>query len=95
MGNFLPIVLIMGLFFLMIYFLMIRPMRQREKRHDYLVDSLEKGDSVITAGGMYGTIESMNEDTVILKVESGATVRVTKGAVLKMEGEEDERPQSI
>lgn len=88
MGNFFPLVVIVGLFFLMIYFLMIRPMRQREKRHDYLVDGLERGDSVITAGGMYGTIESMDENSVILKVESGATVRVTKGAVLKMEEDE-------
>lgn len=90
MGSFFPLVVIVGLFFLMIYFLMIRPMRQREKRHDYLVDGLERGDSVITAGGMYGTIESMDENSVILKVESGATVRVTKGAVLKMEEDEQQ-----
>ncbi len=95
MGSFLPLVIILGLFFLMIYFLMIRPMRQRERRHDYLVDTLEKGDSVITAGGMYGTIESMDEVSVILKVESGARVRVTKGAVLRMEEEEDGQPQAI
>lgn len=88
MGSFLPLIIITGLFFLMIYFLMIRPMRQREKRHDYLVDSLKRGDSVITAGGMYGTIESINEDSVILKVESGATVRVTKSAVLTREEDE-------
>ncbi len=95
MGSFLPLVIILGLFFLMIYFLMIRPMRQRERRHDYLVDGLEKGDGVITAGGMYGTIESMDENSVILKVESGATVRVTKGAVLRMEEEEDEQQPGI
>lgn len=88
MGSFLPLIIITGLFFLMIYFLMIRPMRQREKRHDYLVDSLKRGDTVITAGGMYGTIESINEDSVILKVESGATVRVTKSAVLTREEDE-------
>ena len=95
MGAFLPLVIILGLFFLMVYFLMIRPMRQRERKHDYLVDSLERGDGVITAGGMYGTIESIDEDSVVLKVESGATVRVTKGAVLKMEGEDDAQPQEI
>ncbi len=88
MSSFLPFVVIIGFFFLMVYFLMIRPMRQRERRHDYLVDSLERGDSVITAGGMYGKIESMDQDSVILKVESGATVRVTKGAVLKREEDE-------
>lgn len=88
MGSFLPLIIITGLFFLMIYFLMIRPMRQRERRHDYLVNSLERGDTVITAGGMYGTIESINEDSVILKVESGATVRVTKSAVLTREEDE-------
>ncbi|MDH5466782.1 MAG: preprotein translocase subunit YajC [Candidatus Aminicenantes bacterium] len=87
MQGYLPLLIVLGLFLAMIYFLMIRPIKQREKKHDYLVDHMEEGDVVITAGGMFGEIVSMDEHTVVLKVESGATVRVTKGAVIKMEHE--------
>lgn len=73
---------------LMSYFLMVRPLRQRERRHDRLVVELEKGDIVITAGGIYGKVESIDEDSVVLKVESGATIRVTKGGIVSRPGEE-------
>lgn len=81
----LTMIAIAVLFTLMIYFFTIRPIRQREKQHDQMVDALEKGDTVITAGGMYGTIEKIDEDSVVLKVESGTTIRVTKGGVIKRE----------
>lgn len=77
-----PLIVMLALFVGMVYFLMIRPVRQRERKHDALVDELEKGDIVITAGGMYGQVERIDEDSIILKVESGATVRVTKGGIL-------------
>lgn len=72
------IVLIFGIS----YFFMIRPIRQREKKHDQMVEELQKGDLVITAGGIYGEIDSIDEDTVVLKVESGAKIRVTKGGII-------------
>lgn len=68
------LVLIFGLF----YFTMIRPQRRRQKQHEAMVQELKKGDRVITAGGIYGTIESLSEDSVVLKVESGATIRVAR-----------------
>ena len=77
------LVLMLALVFGMFYFLMVRPMRQRERTHDRMVDELESGDTVITAGGLYGEVESMDEDSLILKVGSGAKIRVTKGGVLK------------
>ena len=85
--SFAPLIIILGLMLGMFYFLMIRPMRQREKKHDEMVIELEKGDIVITAGGIYGQVDRIDEDSVILKVESGATVRVTKGGVLRKQDE--------
>ncbi len=82
MGSLTPFIIVLVLLFGMFYFLMIRPMRQREKKHDELVEELQRGDKVVTAGGMYGQVESIDEDSVVLKVESGATIRVTKGGVL-------------
>jgi len=81
-GSIVPLIIILVLIVGIFYFLMIRPMRQREKKHDEMVEELQKGDMVITAGGIYGQVESVSEDSVVLRVESGATIRVTKGGVL-------------
>ncbi len=76
----------MVLIFGLMYFVMIRPQRKKQKEHQQLIDELKRGDRVVTAGGIHGAIESISEDTVIMKVESGATMRVAKGSVsLKQE----------
>jgi len=97
MNPFLFLGLMVGGFMLLIYFLMIRPMTKREKQHDTMVEELQTGDTIITAGGMYGTVETIDKDSVVLKVESGALIRVTKGGVLKRDlwqQADDWRPDS-
>jgi preprotein translocase subunit YajC len=84
MASYVPLIIILVAMVAMVYFLMIRPLRNREKQHDRMVMQLEKGDTVITAGGMYGKVEDIDEGTVVLIVESGAKVRVTKGAIMKI-----------
>jgi preprotein translocase subunit YajC len=68
--------------FALFYFVMIRPQRRRQKQHEELMQGLQKGDRVMTAGGIYGTIESLSDDSVVIKVESGATLRVARGSVV-------------
>ena len=68
------LVFIFGLF----YFLLIRPQRRRQKEHQELVAGLGKGDRVITVGGIYGQIESLGEESIVLIVESGAMLRVAR-----------------
>jgi len=60
---------------------MIRPQRKRQKEHETMMQGLQKGDRVVTAGGIYGTIESLSEDSVVIKVEGGTTLRVARGSV--------------
>ena len=67
--------------FAMFYFVMVRPQRKRQKEHETMTRELQKGDRVITAGGIYGTIESLSDDSIVIKVESGATMRVARGSV--------------
>lgn len=71
------VVLMIGIF----YFLLIRPQRKRQKQHQELMQELRNGDRVITTGGIYGRIESLSEDSVILKIESGSTIRVARGSI--------------
>jgi len=75
------IIIFLVLIFAMFYFLMIRPQRKRQKEQRELMAGLQKGDKVITVGGVYGVIESVSEDSVVIKVESGATMRVARGSI--------------
>ena len=75
--------------FAVMYFLMIRPRQKQQKQHEAMMQELRPGDRVIIAGGIYGQIESLSEDTAILKIESGATMKVARSSILgKQEVEE-------
>ena len=74
------IIFLVAIFGLM-YLVLIRPHRKGQKEHQQLVEELNRGDRVVTAGGIYGVIESISEDSVVIKVESGATMRVAKNSV--------------
>jgi preprotein translocase subunit YajC len=75
--------------FAVMYLLMIRPRQKQQKQHEAMMQELRPGDKVIIAGGIYGQIESISEDTAILRIESGATMKVARGSILgKQEVEE-------
>jgi len=75
------IVFLIAIFAIM-YFLMIRPRQKQQREHDEMTRELRPGDRVIIAGGIYGEIESLGDDTLILKLESGATMKVSRGSIL-------------
>jgi preprotein translocase subunit YajC len=77
-----PMIFFLALMAAAIYFLMIKPQRKRQKEHQELLERIRAGEKVITSSGIYGQIESVSEDTVVLKVESGATIRVAKSSVI-------------
>lgn len=75
--------------FAVMYFLMIRPRQKQQKEHEEMTKEMRAGDRVIIAGGIYGQIESIGEETAILKIESGATMKVARNSILgKQEVEE-------
>ena len=75
--------------FAIMYFLMIRPRQKQQKEHEAMMQELRVGDKVIIAGGIYGQIESLSEETAILRIESGATMKVARNSILgKQEIEE-------
>ena len=67
------------LMFVIMYFFMIRPQRKQQKFRN----ELKKGDKVITAGGIYGTIGEIEEKTVLLKVDGDVKIRVDKGSIVR------------
>jgi preprotein translocase subunit YajC len=78
--------------FAVMYFLMVRPRQRQQKEQEAMMAELRPGDKVIIAGGIYGQIESLSEDTAILKIESGATMKVARNSILgKQEIEESSK----
>ncbi len=88
LGTWGMVIFLVAIFAIM-YFLMIRPRQKQQREHEEMTKELRAGDRVIIAGGIYGQIESLGEDTIILKVESGATMKVARSSILgKQEVEE-------
>jgi preprotein translocase subunit YajC len=74
--------------FALFYFVMIRPQRKRQKEQQQAISALQKGDKVITAGGIFGVIDNVREDSVIIKVEGGSMLRIAKGSVMVLKDQE-------
>ena len=81
MDSTLVMFVFLALLFAMFYFLIIRPQRKRQKEHQGLLDALKRGDKVITIGGIYGQVDTISEDSIVIKVESGATIRLLRGGI--------------
>lgn len=68
---------------LIFYFLLIRPSQKKEKDRKKMIEQLQKGDKVITSGGIYGIVVNIKEgeDVVVLKIADGAKVEFVKGSI--------------
>ena len=80
-GGGMESIILIVLMFAVLYFLMIRPQMKRAKEHKTLLEALQKGDEVITAGGLVGRISKINENYVTLEVSSNVEVQVQRPAV--------------
>lgn len=67
--------------FVIFYFLLIRPQQKRAKEHKQMLSAIQKGDNVITSGGIHGKVASVNEDSITLEIADGVKVKVSKEAV--------------
>lgn len=68
-------------FMLIFYFLLLRPQQKRQKQAQKMLESLKKGDRVITTGGIHGTILAVKDDVVTIKIDDNVKVDVSKSAV--------------
>ena len=79
MTSFVPILLMIVIF----YFLLIRPQQKKEKERKNMISSLQKGDKVVTVGGIYGVVTGVkeSEDVVVLKVSENTKIDFTRSAI--------------
>jgi preprotein translocase subunit YajC len=75
--GFLPIILM----FVLLYFLMIRPQMKRSKEQKQMIEALQKGDEVITAGGVVGKISRLGDQYMTLEIAPDTEITVQRGAV--------------
>jgi preprotein translocase subunit YajC len=92
LAQLLPFILVLVVF----WFLLIRPQQKRQKERNAMLQSLKKGDKVITIGGLHGTITDLTEDRVTLKVSDNTRLvfeRSAVNAVIRPEEEAGEKKE--
>ncbi len=80
-GSLVSTLIMFGAIFLIFYFMIIRPQQKRAKERDKLLSNLEKGDKVITSGGVHGIIAGLDEKTVLLQISDNLKVKVERSAI--------------
>jgi preprotein translocase subunit YajC len=80
-GGFDMQIIIMLLIFVAFWFLLIAPQRKKQKEHAKMLQALEKGDKVKTAGGVFGTITGVKDDRFVLRIAENVKIEVAKDSV--------------
>ena len=82
--NLVPLIFMFAIF----YFLLIRPQQKKAKEHRSLLDSLKKGDAVVTAGGMHGKVTAIDDNVVTLEIATGVNIKINKGFIASLNKKE-------
>ena len=88
LSSLLPFVLIIVIF----YFLILRPQQKKQKERLALLQSLKKGDKVITSSGIHGTVEGLEDATVLIKVAENMKLKMDRSAIATIVGVTDVVP---
>ncbi|MDF2444954.1 MAG: yajC [Moraxellaceae bacterium] len=72
----------LGIFAAVFYFLLLRPQLKRQKEHKALMDALQKGDEVVFAGGLIGSVQKVDGDFAVIELASGVEVKVQRSSVV-------------
>ena len=86
MGALIVIVVLLALFWIML----VRPQRRRTQEQTDLIESLEEGDEIVSAGGLYGVIREIEGETLHVEIADGLVVRMARNAVAGLVEEEEE-----
>jgi len=76
-ANFLPMVLIIGIF----YLFLIRPSQKKAKEHQGMLNSIQRNDKIITSGGIYGTVSQVKADRFEVTIAEGVKIEIAKNSV--------------
>ncbi|MBI5403505.1 MAG: preprotein translocase subunit YajC [Ignavibacteriae bacterium] len=80
------------LIILVFYFLILRPQQKRQKERQKLLESVKKGDKVISTGGIHGVVEGVEDKSVLVKIDDNVKVKMEKSAISVIMGVTDRTP---
>ncbi len=80
-GSLISTLVMFGAVILIMYFLMIRPQQKRQSEHKKMLESIKKGDRVITTSGMHGTVVELDDKTITLQIGENTKVKFERVAV--------------
>jgi len=86
-------VIVVVILFALFWLLIVRPQRRQAAEQRELIASVEPGDEIVSAGGLYGVIKSIDGDELVVEIADGLVVRMARGAVAGLV-ERDEEPES-
>ena len=77
LASFIPLILI----FLIFYFLLIRPQQKKQKEHKVLLDSIQRGDEILSSGGILGKVIKVDNDKLTVEISKGVNVTIIRSTV--------------
>ena len=77
LASFIPLILI----FLIFYFLLIRPQQKKQKEHKVLLDSIQRGDEILSSGGILGKVIKVDNDNLTVEIAKGVNVTIIRSTV--------------
>ena len=80
-GGGMSMLIMIGIFFVIMYFMIIRPQNKRAKEHNKLIESLTNGTEVVVSNGIMGKIVGIKDDTIDLEISKGVNIKVRKNSV--------------
>ena len=80
-GSLVSTLIMFGAIFLIFYFMIIRPQQKKAKEKNKLLSNLEKGDKIITSGGVHGIIAGLDEKTILLQVSDNLKMKIERSAI--------------
>jgi preprotein translocase subunit YajC len=83
-----------ALIFVIFYFLVILPQQKRSKQQKSLLEALKKGDKVVTASGIWGTLTNLGKETVTLQIADNTKIRIQRDQIARLRGGDDEDKDS-
>ncbi len=84
-----PIIILMVAILGYFWFALLKPTKRRQDEHLHIIDSVENGSKVITAGGLYGTVTRVWDKTVSLKIAENVVITIDRRAIRRMQSEEE------
>ncbi len=94
-GNFLHFLVLMGIIYLIFYFLLIRPQAKKQKQHREMLQNLKKGDRVVTSGGLHGMVTKVKDEVAVLQVAENVRIEVSKNAITNLRGQGEKATREI